>query len=150
MRWFHNSIDLVVSARAGSLFDPEASRKEFRRILRPPAWFAIVNNYRADGNLNHTFPQELSSGFLPSSPLNETLLRSHFFRRGFTRLTFPLRLSLSWQDLSDYLQRAPNRINQNLRPQVNFETQAREIFNCPEFLGEVSLQIMTELYVGQL
>lgn len=44
------SVDLVFAAQAFHWFDPAAARAELRRILRAPAWVALVwNARRADG-----------------------------------------------------------------------------------------------------
>lgn len=40
------SVDLVTCAQAFHWFDPERTREEFRRILRPPRWVALVWNTR--------------------------------------------------------------------------------------------------------
>jgi SAM-dependent methyltransferase len=40
------SIDLVTAAQAFHWFDPEKTRQEFSRILRPPGWVALVWNQR--------------------------------------------------------------------------------------------------------
>lgn len=40
------SVDLVVAAQAFHWFDPTPTRAEFRRILRPPGWVALIWNAR--------------------------------------------------------------------------------------------------------
>jgi SAM-dependent methyltransferase len=40
------SVDLVVAAQAFHWFDPERTRAEWRRILRPPGWVALLWNDR--------------------------------------------------------------------------------------------------------
>ena len=40
------SVDLVVAAQAFHWFDPAPTRAEFRRILRPPGWVALIWNAR--------------------------------------------------------------------------------------------------------
>lgn len=41
-----SSVDLVVAAQAFHWFDPAPTRSEFRRILRPPGWVALIWNAR--------------------------------------------------------------------------------------------------------
>jgi SAM-dependent methyltransferase len=43
------SADLVVAGQAFHWFDREEARPEFRRILRPPRWVALVWNERREG-----------------------------------------------------------------------------------------------------
>lgn len=43
------SVDLVTAAQAFHWFDPAATRKEWRRILRPPGWVALLWNDRVTG-----------------------------------------------------------------------------------------------------
>ena len=40
------SADLAAAGQAFHWFDPEAARSEFRRILRPPCWVALIWNER--------------------------------------------------------------------------------------------------------
>jgi len=40
------SVDLITVAQAIHWFEPEATRREFARILKPEGWLAIVNNQR--------------------------------------------------------------------------------------------------------
>jgi ubiquinone/menaquinone biosynthesis C-methylase UbiE len=40
------SMDLVTAGRAFHWFDPEPTRREFQRILRPGGWVALVSNSR--------------------------------------------------------------------------------------------------------
>ncbi len=43
------SVDLVTAGQAFHWFDPEATRLEFRRILRVPGWVALIWNRRMEG-----------------------------------------------------------------------------------------------------
>src|SRR6266852_3856132 len=40
------SVDFVTAGQAFHWFEPEKTRAEFRRILRPPGWFVAVWNFR--------------------------------------------------------------------------------------------------------
>jgi len=45
------SVDLITAAQAFHWFDPEPARREFRRILRPGGWIALIWNDRlSDGS----------------------------------------------------------------------------------------------------
>ena len=41
-----SSVDLVTAGQSFHWFDPQATKQEFRRILRPPHWVALVWNER--------------------------------------------------------------------------------------------------------
>ena len=44
--------DLVTAAQAVNWFDPPAARAEFRRILKPGGWLAILRNFGTDQEMN--------------------------------------------------------------------------------------------------
>lgn len=152
--WYDDSVDLVVSAQVVNRFWSEASHKEFRRILRSPAWFAFVNNYSTDSSLNatlrQTFSQELLSTFLPASPLEETLVCSYYSHHRYARMAFPLHISISRSQFLGHLLHASSRIKQTSHQQDDLASEALQLFNIFEIHGQIRLQMRTEVYVGKL
>lgn len=91
---FNTSVDMVIAAQAFHWFDPEPTRNEFKRILKPGGWVALMWNER---QLNTTpFLIEYERLLLKYANdytkvrhdnINETTL-SNFFQGDFHTATF--------------------------------------------------------------
>lgn len=56
------SVDLVTAAQAFHWFEPQATRAEFQRILRPPGWVALIwNDRRGDTPFMQAYERLLNS-----------------------------------------------------------------------------------------
>lgn len=62
------SIDIVTAAQAFHWFEPEATRAEFRRILKPEGWVVLVWNERAKIPGLMTEYEELVRGYAAERP----------------------------------------------------------------------------------
>lgn len=91
----NESVDFVIAAQAFHWFDPEGTRREFKRILRPGGWIALIWNER---QLDSTdFLREYEAFLLRHANdyekvrhenITETVLET-FFRASFRRAAFP-------------------------------------------------------------
>lgn len=83
------SVDLVAAGQAFHWFDPRAARDECLRILRPPAWTALVWNERdPDGELESAFDGLLRQHAADYSAImgrhyDSQSIRAFFGGRGF-------------------------------------------------------------------
>ncbi|HEX6280472.1 MAG TPA: class I SAM-dependent methyltransferase [Pyrinomonadaceae bacterium] len=90
-----DSMDIVIAAQAFHWFDPESTRKEFQRILKPGGWVALIWNER---QLDTTpFLIEYEQLLLKYAKdytkvrhdnINEDTLRA-FFQTDFRKASFP-------------------------------------------------------------
>ena len=102
---FNASVDIVIAAQAFHWFDPEPTRAEFRRILKPRGWVALMWNER---QLNTTpflvdYEQMLlkyASDYtkVRHDNINETTL-SAFFEGDFHTATFANRQVLDFDGI---------------------------------------------------
>ena len=70
-----HSIDLVTAGQAFHWFEPEVTRKEFKRILKTNGWVVLVWNER---RLVTPFQQEYEALLLQYAPEYKTVISSHF------------------------------------------------------------------------
>jgi SAM-dependent methyltransferase len=89
------SIDIVTAAQAFHWFDPEPTRSEFKRILKPGGWVALMWNERQlDSTMFLIEYEQLLLKYASDytkvrhDTINETTLRA-FFEGDFQTATFP-------------------------------------------------------------
>lgn len=89
------SVDFVIAAQAFHWFDPEGTRAECRRILRPGGWVVLLWNERQlDANEFHREYEQLllkhASDYkkVRHDNVDETMLEG-FFGKSFERAVFP-------------------------------------------------------------
>jgi ubiquinone/menaquinone biosynthesis C-methylase UbiE len=149
------SVDLVTAGQAFHWFKPERARVEFRRILKPGGWVALIWNSRLDDT--SPFLREYERLLTECSPEygvvnhrkigQETL--AEFFGRDPKLRTFPYTQPLDWPGLEG---RALSSSYVPLtEPEKSlFLERLREIFDTNEVDGKIGFDYRTEMYVGQL
>lgn len=147
------SVDLIVAAQAFHWFQPDAARTEFRRILRPDGWVAILfHSRRTDATpflrdyeqllLDHgtdyaTVRHENSdvAGFFPGKPVQRTLFSQQQLDRDGLRGRI---LSSSYTPPMDDPRYAP------------MLAAIEELFDRHQEDGRVRIEYDTQITVGQL
>jgi SAM-dependent methyltransferase len=152
------SIDLVTAAQAFHWFDPERARGEWRRILRPPRWVAVVTNLRRmEGSpfaeAFESFLQEWGrnayAGVSATWKLREPLTRL-FAGKEWVERSIPNAQVLDAEGLanrvlsSSYLPgpsdpRAPAML-----------TAVQELFDTHQVDGAVTIEYETQVHIGSL
>lgn len=149
------SVDLVVAAQAFHWFEPEATRREMARILRPPKWVALLWNTR------HT----TGSDFLVAY---EALLDRYgtdyervrhdkrtggieaFFTQGHGRRTISNAQALDWPAFrgrvfsSSYTPSATDPAREGMVREL------RALFEAYADTGAVTITYDTEVFIGRL
>jgi SAM-dependent methyltransferase len=146
--------DLVIAAQAFHWFDPEPALREFRRILKPGGWAALLWNERDEDDAFTA-----AYGFVVRSPRGaaeaearqsrggEPLLVSPQFQRG-ERRQFPHAQAFDEAGMLgramsvSYAPREPDEI-------VGFKTALREVFARFQQNGQVVLRYQTTVVLAQ-
>lgn len=150
------SVDLAIAAQAFHWFNPTGARAEFRRILKPGGFAALLWNSR----------QTDTTPFLREY---EALLQTHgtdyrqvahtnitaeqledFFGTGYRRLTFPNEQALDYPGLQGRLLSSsytPAAGDLRREPML---AELRRIFEEHQQDGQVSILYQTELFVGRV
>ncbi len=150
-----NSVDLITVAQAIHWFDPQPTRSEFLRILKPDGWLALLRNYTKHNDLNAAIDAILTpehgvekSRTAPTSHLYQV----HFYYGGghFHRSAFPFTLCETWEVFLGALISASYAPDEDHPLYPRFERGARDVFARFSSEGEITIHGETELYLGQI
>lgn len=151
------SIDFITAGQAFHWFDPEPTRAEFQRILRPQGWIMLVwNERRADqGPFAAEYEKIVRAFRLDSASKTtikeETRVLPEFFRPGSYRETSFLNSQAL--DLNGLIDRALSSSYLPLPGQPRSQEMVqrlREIFSAHSQDGEVRFDYQTMVFYGRL
>ena len=151
------SVDLISAAQAFHWFKPDEARQEFRRILRPEGWVALIWNERRSGG--SPFLEEYEAILRECSP--EYLLATH-------RNT-PDSVLLDWYqnpdarvyafdndtpiDLENFLGRAYSSSYvpaAGTEGRIEITKRLTDLYRRTKAVGPVTMRYETKLFLGQL
>jgi SAM-dependent methyltransferase len=155
------SIDIVTAGQAFHWFDPVAAKNEFRRILAPDGFVAIVWNTRKlesspflaeyESLLRRygTDYDKVSMRHVTAS--GDDLLERFFAPLGYTRRVFPDHNQyFDYEGLKGRLLSSSYAPNVSDPRSVPMLAELREIFDRHQREGRVTFEYETELYYGRL
>ena len=141
------SIDIVTAAQAFHWFEPEATRAEFRRILKPGAWVILVWNERAKIPGLMTEYEELVRGYAAERPH----VKGAELDRFFTTWRLEVLPNSQELDLEGFRGRFLSSSQSPMPGQEHYESAVARIealFRKYQQDGRVSLAYDTEVYFG--
>jgi SAM-dependent methyltransferase len=150
------SVDFVTAGQAYHWFDPEASRAEFRRILKPRGWVVLVWNERlvTEGFLTgyeamlHRVSQDY--GRVDHRRIDAAEI-TRFFRHGAWRAaSFPNQQDFDWTGLRGRLlssSYAPLPGSPRYRPMME---ELAALFATYQRAGRIRLLYETKVYAGRI
>jgi len=152
-----SSVDLVTAAQSFHWFDPEKSRAEFIRVLKPPGWVALVWNVRTVAKTPFQIAYE---EFLRSHAPRYTgaqhdkdeaaRIEGFFGSSVFQKYSFENPQFLFWEEL---LGRAMSASYFPLPGDPNHEpaiTALQQLFETHKQGGRVDFDYSTELFLGKI
>ena len=152
------SVNLVCAGMAFHWFDVPLAREEFRRILIPGGWVALVWHRMLTGP--DPFMQSYTSLVLKHSPgWTETLRRDGpgssldlpgFFGGGYHRVGIPIYQSLDWDGLRGRTLSIAHIPQPSDPAYQSMFDHLYDIFERYQNNGLVTFHFETELYYGQL
>jgi len=146
------SIDLITVAQSTNWFDPQPTKIEFSRILKPGGWLALLRNYGTDDKvgeaLEEVFPAESDTAALMRG---RGTPRSLYYGSGdFTLQTFPFTTQRTWGEFIGSLSTASYAPDERSPLYADFERAARRVFDRFSSGGLLESHGETELYLGQV
>jgi SAM-dependent methyltransferase len=150
------SVDFVTAGQAFHWFEPEKTRAEFRRILRPQGWVVVVWNFREkETPFAKAYEDFLVKFGTDYTRVRDSYPKSHdvqgFFLGGeFLHRALPGERPLDWDELAGLLRSAsymPQEGHANFAPMMD---ALRELFRTYQENGRVRVDYATHLYAGRL
>jgi SAM-dependent methyltransferase len=143
------SIDIVTAGQAFHWFEPDAARREFRRILRPGGWVALVWNERARGPGFMAAYEELVRHYSAERPhVKEEELDRFFETWRFERLSNSQQL-----DFEGLRGRFLSSSQSPMPGQPHYEKALADlevVFDQYQQQDRVTLAYDTEIYLGKI
>jgi SAM-dependent methyltransferase len=150
------SVDFVTAGQAFHWFEPEKTRAEFRRILRPQGWVAAVWNFREmETPFARGYEDILLKYGTDYTSVRESYPRGHdmqsfFLGEEFLHRTMPNVELLDWDGLAGRLRSGsyvPQEGHANFAPMMD---ALRELFRAHQESGCARWEYTTHLYAGRL
>lgn len=150
------SVDFVVAGQAFHWFEMKAARKEFRRVLKPGGWVAVIwNERRKDTPFLHAYEHLLrtyGTDYAQVAAMYPQQARmEEFFGAGkFHHRFFPNAQDFDFDGLRGRLlsaSYAPAKEHPNHEPML---AELKRLFDEHEKDGRVSVEYITRLYYGHL
>ncbi len=122
--------DLIMVGQALHWFDLSAAQAEFRRILKPGGWLALIWN-----RFGQQAEQDYSILFSPGE---------------VERFSFPVTIKEAWPQFIGGARSAAGNPNQGDDAYDSFEHEQRRLFESRAVGGVIAVEYTTELVVGRL
>jgi SAM-dependent methyltransferase len=150
-----HSVDLVTVAQAIHWFDPEPTRREFIRILKPGGWLALLRNYPLNsevGRATHAIltPENGVCGDKGSPPAFKRPDGFYFDGGRYQKLVFPFEYDQDWEAFLGSLCSASFMPDEDHPAYPRLVQAAREIFERFSQSGRLPGSGETELLIGRV
>ena len=149
------SVDLIAAAQAFHWFDLEATRREWRRILKPDGWALIVFNTRLveATPFMRAYERHLVDHAVDYTHVDhrrELPERMHIFAGPYREWRFPFTLHHRYDDIRG-LSMSSSYVPASGHPKhAAFFTGLRELFDANAKDGVVEFPYETEAYAGKV
>jgi SAM-dependent methyltransferase len=150
------SIDFVTAGQAFHWFEPDATRREFRRILKPNGWIVILwNDRQMDSPFASAYEDLLVKYGTDYTRVRDAypdlqVVRDFFGAGSFSQHNLPNAQILDWDGLAGRLRSssyAPQEGHANYAPMI---AALEELFRANQKDGTVRMEYNTHIYIGRL
>lgn len=149
-----HSVDLITAAQAMHWFEPQPTRVEFLRILKPGGWLAILRNYGADDALSAVLAKMFPEGnSLDTAPLMKGRGTPPSFYYGgdtYLKQVFPFTTRSTREAFIGSLSTASYAPDRGSPWYADFERAANCVFDRLSCDGWLESRGATELYLGHI
>ncbi len=146
-----HSVDLITVAQAIHWFDPEPTRAEFLRILKPGGWLALLRNYNTDDKLGKATDGLLTpeNGVDFSRITRSADKKFYYGHEAFQTKTFPFAYRQAWEEFIGALLTTSYMPDEDHPLYKALESAARRVFEDFSADGWLESRGETELVIGQ-
>jgi SAM-dependent methyltransferase len=149
-----SSIDLVTAGQALHWFDPDQSRVEFARILRPTGYVMIVYNERGtgDGGVMDSYEKLINKNAKASvvPDIDAEYLPKFFNSKNYKEFTVPNKQVLDFEALVGRAASASYLPTKNDPGYDNMKQDLRRVFDAHQRDGLITLIYATTMFLGQI
>lgn len=147
--------DAIVVAQAIHWFDPDPTRDQIHRLLKPGGWLVLLKNFGTDERLNQSLMSLNSfNRRTPSINRPETSpsrgVQFFYNNDQFKVCTFSGKLFQGWEGFFGGLLSASFAPEPEEPIYPKYEAAAKAIFNAFAVNGYVETNFMTELIIGKI
>lgn len=151
----NHAVDLITVAQAIHWFDPQPTRREFTRILKPGGWLALLRNYGTDEEIG----QALSEISTPENGVSPTAYRPNFERQPesfyfasgcFQRMDFPFTIQEDFETFLGSMLSASFMPDEDHPLYPRLAGAAKGVFDRFSRDGRLAVHGITELWIGQM
>jgi ubiquinone/menaquinone biosynthesis C-methylase UbiE len=147
-----HSVDLIAVGQALSWFDPQPTRLEFRRIIKPGGWLAAIRNVgtygEMDAALEKVYPKETDTSALMKG--KDTPISFYYDEENYIEESFYFCKTETWEDFIGALGTASYAPDESSVLWERFEHAARQVFDQYKSSGRIQLMVETKLLVGRI
>jgi len=148
------SLDLITAGQAVHWFEPGPARAEFRRILKPGGWLALVRNIPDEGGLNNEIQLLNRSEFgvdfsRAARPLPDSGEETYLAPREAQKLSFPFCFQQNWEGFIGSLLSASYMPDEDNPAYPALENAARVIFARFSRAGLLQVRGRSEVWIGK-
>jgi ubiquinone/menaquinone biosynthesis C-methylase UbiE len=149
-----NSIDLVTAGQALHWFDPDLSRAEFARILKPSGYVMIVYNERGtgDGGVMDGYEKLINKNAKASvvPDIDAEYLAKFFNSKNYREFTVPNKQVLDFEALVGRAASASYLPTKNDPGYDNMKQDLRRLFDTYQVNGLITIIYATTIFLGQI
>ncbi|MFC1974823.1 class I SAM-dependent methyltransferase [Chloroflexota bacterium] len=151
-----DSVDLITVAQAIHWFEPESTKLEFCRILKPAGWLAVLQNYGTDEEVHKVLAEEVfteengvDTAHTDKMPTKKPM-RFYYDGNDFLHQTFSFTSQRTWEEFMGSLASTSYVPDEDGFLYANFERAAKRVFEHFSVDGLLTDHGATELYLGQM
>jgi ubiquinone/menaquinone biosynthesis C-methylase UbiE len=149
-----HAVDLITAAQAMHWFEPQPTRIEFARILKPGGWLAVLRNYGTDDVLSAALAEMFPEGnSLDTAPLMKgrgTPLSFYYGGDRYLKQVFPFTTRSTREAFIGSLSTASYAPDKESPLYADFERAANQVFDRLSRDGWLESHAATELYLGHI
>lgn len=150
------SVDFIAAGQAFHWFEPQATRNEFARILKPKGWVAIVwNERRVDTPFARDYEallerygtdyERVRESYPEPKKIQNFFGHDRFLERSLPNAQFLKRAGLTGRFSSSSY--APQGGDPTFLPAI---AELEKLFDAHQEQGRISMEYLTHIYIGRL
>jgi SAM-dependent methyltransferase len=152
----NQSIDILVAAQAFHWFNPEPTRKEFQRILKPSGWIALIWNKRdSESDAFHRGYETVLKNMIPEysqvnhHKIDDKARESFFGHKNIVKQSYSNYQEFDWDGLKGRILSSSYVPKDGQSNHDRIINGLHELFQKYQTRERIRMNYLTEVYAGQ-